>query len=124
MLARTIRRRVAHIMLGAMFFAQAALAMAACDWMRVAPAQAIMAKATEPSCHQEPAQSANLCLAHCLGGDQSADTPQVVVPAGSRTVVLVIAYVNSGPVREAIEHYALNRPGAPPPRILYHSFLI
>ena len=107
-----------------MLFAQAALAAAACDWLRVAPAQAIMAKAGEPSCHEKPAQNANLCLSHCLGSDQSADTPQVAIPAWNQSSLLVIGVLERAPALKAILHYTLPHPGAPPPRILYHSFLI
>ena len=123
MSARPIKR-FAVVLLGALLFAQAALAVAACDWLRVAPAQAIMAKAGEPSCHEEPAQSANLCLSHCLGNDQSADTPQVAVPAWNQASFLAMVAFESATLPQGSRHYALTRPGAPPPRILYHSFLI
>ena len=123
MSARPIRS-FAVVLLGALLFAQAALTVAACDWLRVAPAQAIMAKAGEPSCHEEPATNANLCLAHCLGNDQSADTPQVAVPAWKQASILVMVAFESAPLPQGNLHYALSRPGAPPPRILYHSFLI
>ena len=107
-----------------MLFAQAALAAAACDWLRVAPAQAIMAKAGEPSCHEVPAQNTNLCLSHCLGSDQSADTPQVAIPAWNQSSLLVIGVLERALALKAVLHYTLPHPGAPPPRILYHSFLI
>ena len=112
------------MLLGAMLFAQAALAVAACDWLRVAPAQAIMAKAGEPSCHEEPAQNTNLCLSHCLGSDQSADTPQVAIPAWNQASFLVIADLELAPAPRIALRYTLPYPGAPPPRILFHSFLI
>lgn len=117
-------KRIASVLLGALLFAQAAVAVAACDWLRVAPAQAIMAKAGEPSCHEEPAQNTNLCLSHCLGNDQSADTPQVAIPAWNQASFLVIVDFERAPVLKAVLHYTLPHPGAPPPRILYHSFLI
>ena len=124
MTSRATARKIATVLLGAMLFAQAALAVAACDWLRVAPAQAIMAKAGEPSCHEEPAQSANLCLSHCLGSDQSADTPQVAIPAWSKASFLVIVAFERAPVLKAVLHYTPPHPGAPPPRILFQSFLI
>jgi hypothetical protein len=107
-----------------MLFAQVAVAVAACDWLRARPAQAIMAKAAEPSCHEMPAQNTNLCLAHCLGNDQSADTPQVAIPAGSAAIFLVVVGIQRAPLREAMLPYTLPRPGAPPPRILFQNFLI
>ena len=122
--SRATARKIATVLLGAMLFAQAALAVAACDWLRVAPAQAIMAKAGEPSCHEVPAQNTNLCLSHCLGSDQSADTPQVAVPVWKQASFLVMAAFESASLPQGSRHYALTRPGAPPPRILYHSFLI
>lgn len=115
---------MASVLLGAMLFAQAAIAAAACDWLRVAPAQAILGAAGEPTCHEERAQNANLCLAHCLGNDQTAETPQVAVLASSQTYMLVIASVELAPLRSVMQHYALPHPGAPPPRILFQSFLI
>ncbi len=124
MASRGIVKKIASVVLGAMLFAQAALAVAACDWLRVAPAQAIMAKAGEPSCHEEPAQNTNLCLSHCLGSDQSADTPQVAIPAWNQASFLVIVAFESAPLPQGSRRYALPRPAAPPPRILFQSFLI
>ena len=124
MASRGTVKKIANVVLGAMLFAQAALAVAACDWLRVAPAQAIMAKAGEPSCHEQPAQSTNLCLAHCLGADQSTDTPQVAIPVWSQSSLLVIVDIELVPVPKVVLRYTLPHPGAPPPRILYHSFLI
>jgi hypothetical protein len=124
MLARSIRRHVAQVMLGATLFAQAALAVAACDWLRVAPAQVFVAQAAEPSCHVEPARNANLCLAHCLGADQSADTPQIAVPVWSQAVLLTVVAFDIAPSSQAILRHTLPRPGAPPPRILFQTFLI
>lgn len=121
--ARTVRR-IAGVLLGAVLFAQAALAAAACDWSRVAPAQAFAAKLGEPSCHEEPAQNANLCLAHCLSADQSSDTPQIAAPIWTQAFLMVMVDVKRAPSREAILHYALSRPGAPPIRILFQTFLI
>ena len=69
-------------------------------------------------------QNVNLCVAHCLGEDQSADTPQVVIPAWAGASPLLVEDVNRFVARATILHYTLPHPGAPPPRILYHSFLI
>lgn len=124
MTQRRYRAVVARILFGAMLFAQAALAVAACDWLRAAPAQAIMAKAGEPSCHEEPSNNANLCLAHCLGNDQSAYTPQVAIPARSQASLLVVGAIESASLFQDGRSYTLARPGAPPPRILYHCYLI
>jgi len=124
MYSRLIRRLVTQGMLCAMLFAQAAVAAAACDWLRAAPAQAVVAKTGESSCHEEPVKNANLCLSHCLGNDQSADTPQVVIPAWSQAYFLVIANIENVQAPQVDLRYTLPRPGAPPPRILFQSFLI
>ena len=124
MLPRSRIRVSAKALLAALLFAQAAVAAAACDWLRVAPAQALIAKANQPSCHEEPAGNANLCLAHCLSADQSADTPQVAIPACPHLTPLVVREIESTPSRKPALHFTLPRPGAPPPRILFHSFLI
>ena len=123
MKSRGTARKIARVLLGVLLFAQVALAVAGCDWLRVAPAQAIGAKAGEPTCHEAPARTVNLCLAHCLGADQSTDTPQVAIPAWSQAALLVIAYVERAPTREAILQYTLPRPGAPP-RIRFQSLLL
>jgi hypothetical protein len=124
MISRRSRTRVAQLALGVMLFAQVALATAACDWLQAAPARAIAANSSEQPCHEEPTNNANLCLAHCLSADQSADTPQVVFPAWIDTVPLTVAVRDrwSGPVQ--IVQFVLSRPAAPPPRILFQSFQI
>lgn len=124
MLTRRSLRHVAQSVLCVMLFAQAALAVAACDWLRAAPSQALAPKASEPSCHEEPARNANLCLAHCLGADQSPDTPQISVSALHAAPVLVVARIDVGAAPAARMRHALPRPAAPPPRILFQSFLI
>src|SRR5688572_24573234 len=124
MLSKSLRRHLAQGLLCATLFAQAALAVAACDWLRVAPAQAIVAKAGEPSCHEEPARNANLCLAHCLGADQSMDTPQVAIPVWSQSSLLVIVDLVRAPALRTVPQYTPPHAGAPPPRILFQSFLI
>jgi hypothetical protein len=124
MLCRSSRRRVALSLLGVLLFAQAALAAAACDWARAAPAQALAAVSDQPSCHEAPARNANLCLAHCLGADQSADTPQVQVPVQDAGPVLVVALPEVLSQRLAHQRHASPLPAGPPPRILFQSFLI
>ncbi|MSQ63861.1 MAG: hypothetical protein EXR33_08525 [Betaproteobacteria bacterium] len=118
------RTRVAQLMLGLLLFAQGALAVAGCDWLRAAPALTIGAGLDQPPCHEEPALNANLCLAHCLGADQSAGTPQIVVHDWIGTASLKVALAD-GPIYPAAAlRYSLPRPAAPPPRILFQSFLI
>ena len=114
-------RLTAHVLLAALLFAHAALAIAACDLLRRAPAQAFTA-AQAPTCHAATATNANLCLAHCLGGDQSADKPPVPSAAFAAIPVLVVsaapAPAMARDVRGEIPHLG------PPPRIRFHSFRI
>lgn len=120
----TLRRtllRTTRLLLGAFLLAQAGLAMAACDWgaRDAARAVAIAAGAADAPCH-EAGTDAGLCLTHCLGGQQSLDKPAVAVPAPGHAAALPpVPAVPAVPWRE--------RPlasSAPPPRILFQSFLI
>jgi len=124
MYRRRTRSLIIRFLLGAMLFAQAALAVAVCDWLRAAPAQALAARAAESSCHEQPVRNVNLCLAHCLGGAQSADTPQVAIPAWSQASFLVIVGIEIVPAPQTVLRYTLPQQGAPPPRILFQTFLI
>lgn len=124
MTSRRTRTRVAQLSLGVLLFAQAVLAMASCDWLQAAPARAIAANSIEQPCHEEPASNANLCLAHCLSADQSADIPPLAVPAWIDTVPLTVAISERWSGRALIVQFVLPRPAAPPPRILFQSFQI
>jgi hypothetical protein len=111
-------------MLGVLLFAQAALALAGCDWLRAAPALAISASSSRAPCHEEPAVNPNLCLAHCLSADQSTDTPQVVVPVWVDAAPIAIVAIEPWIIPVLDLQFVLPRPSAPPPRILFQSFLI
>jgi hypothetical protein len=124
MFFRSTLKGVSRVALAALLFAQAALALAGCDWTRAAPALAISASSSQPPCHEAPAVNPNLCLAHCLSADQSADTPQVVVHAWIGPVSLNIEAVGGRSYPAAALRYKLPRPAAPPPRILFQTFLI
>ena len=124
MVRHRTRIRVAQLMLGLLLFAQAALALAGCDWVRAAPALAIAASSSQPPCHEAPAVNTNLCLAHCLSADQSADTPQVVVPVWVDRAPITVVAIDRWIVRAVDVQYVLPWPSAPPPRILFQSFLI
>lgn len=125
MRSRPLSLPAAIAALTAMLFAQAAFAIAACDVglgrstpMHVAPASAHEAA----PCH-EPAETANLCFAHCDNSDVSLDKPQVKVPTIAPAAPLpvhfaTVPYPQVAPIRVA----AL--PAGPPPRILFQSFLI
>jgi hypothetical protein len=123
MLIRSRIRSTAKVMLFALFFAQAAIAAASCDMPGRTPAQAF-AHETQMPCHEEPAQNANVCLAHCLSADQSADTPQVIVHDWSGALPLTVAVVEYQSSRADVWQRYLPHPAAPPPRILFQSFQI
>jgi hypothetical protein len=124
MVKHRTRTRVAQLMLGLLLFAQAALALAGCDWLRAAPALAISAGSGQPPCHEEPAVNANLCLAHCLSADQSADTPQVAVPVWVDCAPITVVVSERWIARAVHVQFVLPWPSTPPPRILFQTFLI
>lgn len=124
MISRRTRTRVAQLTLGVVLFAQAALATAACDWLQAAPARAIAANSIEQPCHEEPTNNANLCLAHCLSADQSADTPQVVVPVWVDYAPITVVAIDRRNTRAVDVQFVLPWPSVPPPRILFQTFLI
>jgi hypothetical protein len=123
MLFRSRIRGTSKAMIFVLFFAQAAFAANACDMPDRAPAQAIAPQAAMP-CHEAPAPNANLCLAHCLSADQSADTPQVGMPAWSCAAFLTIEVFDSHRIQSAALLHYVPHLAAPPPRILFQSFLI
>ena len=125
MALRSTLKGMARLALAAMLFAQAALVFAACESVRRAPALALAAPpGSDATCHEQ-GRNVNLCLAHCLGEDQSLDKPLVKVPALSvapiffMPAVLVSPHEARAPRRLAVPHAA-----GPPPRILFQSLLI
>jgi len=111
--------------LAAMLFSQAAFALAACDPAR-APSRALMIVAQNAeyaTCH-EPADNANLCLAHCQGGEQTLDKHQVKVPEVSLQAVLPPRAWQEARQPTRWTPRAPYPPAGPPPRILFRSLLI
>jgi hypothetical protein len=117
---------VGKLALAAMLFAQAAFALAACDLISRTPMHAFApagAEARDPNCHETGA-GANLCLTHCQTENQSLDKPQVKVPALALQPVTG-ARAPQEPLNETVAF--ARHPvawAAPPPRILFQSFLI
>jgi hypothetical protein len=111
--------------LAAMFFAQAAFALAACNLGRAASrAHMIVAQTAESAACHEPVDSGNLCLAHCQGREPTLDKHQIKVPDLSLHAVLSVR-----PRQEAHQpaRWAPRTPSpatGPPPRILFRSLLI
>ncbi len=131
MLARKRLIGVAKLVLGAMLFAQAALALAACDWGRRAPAQAIAAMDQMPCCQDDEARpdalagTANLCLMHCTSDAQSVDTSKLLAPAGIPLAVLTVPPVPTpGCFALRGAPFAWHAFAAPPLTILFKNFRI
>lgn len=130
MLSRNRITGVAKLVLGVLLFAQAALAVAACDWGQSAPAAAISAMDATPCCQDDEARgalagNANLCLAHCTSDAQSVDTSSLAFPALSTVAVLTVSPA------PASGCFVLRRPSsssralaAPPLIILFQNFRI
>lgn len=113
--------------LAAMLFTQAAMAFAACESVGRAPAAVIALaahSADSENCHDE-GSNPNLCLAHCLGEDQSLDKHVVKVPVFSALVFLHGPTAYASPCKvSAPRRLTMPHAGAPPPRILFQSLLI
>lgn len=115
------RRQVGRLVLAVMLFAQAAYAIAACE-VDGRGAAAALAEAGL-TCH-EPETNINLCLGHCLAGDQSLDKPAVSVPAMIDAPVLMVALRAPGAPAASWAAQPVMPGCGPPPRILFQSLLI
>jgi hypothetical protein len=114
-------RLVARLLVGVSLFAQAALALAACDLPQRSPTLAFAAPEA-PSCHEAPVTNANLCLAHCLADDQSDGKLQICVPV-LLGVPLPVALDRQGQLpSRAMRGEVL--PAQPPPRIRFQTLRI
>ena len=121
---RTRRRfHAALAALAAMFFAQAAFALAACDPVQAKSRAHMIAQQADPAPCHEPAENASLCLAHCQAGEQTLDKHQVKVPAPLFAAVLIL---RAPQVAEAVRFVprAPAPTAGPPPRILFQTLLI
>jgi len=127
MISRRTLRMFAKALLGALLFAQTALVFAACGSAWRAPALVIALADQEvdsTNCHEQGG-NANLCLAHCLGEDQSLDKPLVKVPALSAVPVFYVPAVLVLPHEACVLRcLAVPHAAGPPPRILFQSFLL
>jgi hypothetical protein len=127
MVSRSTLTGMAQLALAAMLFAHAALLFAACESAWRAPAL-IIALAEHgidgEHCHEQGI-NVNLCLAHCLGEDQSLDKPLVKVPALAGAPILSVP-VPRASLHDACapRHLGVPPTAAPPPRILFQSLLI
>lgn len=124
MFPRRTLLRITRLLLSAFLLAQAALAVAACDWggRDAARAVAMASGAASAPCHVagEVSADSGLCLTHCLGAQQSLDKPSVALPAFA--LVAMLPQVPAAP--PVIRRDRPIAAAAPPPRILFQSFLI
>ena len=115
-------RLAARIAVMALLFAQGILAFAGCEMPGRAAAAAIAAD--DQPCHASGGE-ANLCVAHCLSGDQSLDKPQVSVPQPAAAPVLLLHAVSDAQSAHATAlRYFAPPAAAPPPRILFRTLRI
>ena len=131
MLSRKRIAGIAKLVLGAMLFAQAALAVAACDWGQRAPAQSVAAMDAMPCCQADEARpgatvgNANLCLVHCTSDAQSVDTSNLLAPTGVPLAVLTVPPAPaSGCFALRGVPFAWHAHAAPPLTILFQNFRI
>lgn len=126
MVSRSTLTGMARLALAAMLFTQAALVLAACESAWRAPALVIALAEREndgENCH-EPGINVNLCLAHCLGDDQSLDKPLVKVPLSVVPVFFMPVLFVSLDEARASQRRAVPHAAGPPLRILFQSLLI
>lgn len=118
---------MARLALAAMLFTQATLVFAACESAWRAPASVIALADREidgENCHEQGI-NVNLCLAHCLGEDQSLDKPLVKLPVFPSAPIfsVPVIFVAFHDMR-ALRRQAPPPAAGPPPRILFRSFLV
>ena len=115
-------------MFGLVLLAQGIVAANACDVLRGNATQAFAvntAEATEMHCHDEVAQNANACLAHCTQGDQVSVDQIVPVFIAPNAVVLVVDIPVFRTV--ALSSIAVSRAGfntGPPVSVRFCTFQI
>jgi hypothetical protein len=128
MYTRRTLLRTTRVLLGAFLLAQAALAVAACDWGARDAAQAVAMAAGEKDapCHESgsAAPASGVCLTHCLGELQSLDKPTFAVPALAPVAVLFIEPTVFSSAQRVVPRERPRAASAPPPRILFQSLLI
>lgn len=124
---RRLRRWIALLILGALAFAQASIAAAACEMDRRALPQAVTSMDSEVcDCEMSSMGNApfytNRCLAHCTADLQIAGLPVAIVRSPADVPVL---FVPLGNLRAVARVRPDSSQTAPVPiRILLHSFLV
>lgn len=125
LLNRRLLRLGALAGLGALLFAQAALAVAACT-MDGAPSRgAALAMQADAPCHEAAPAGDALCAAHCQASDATLDKAQAQ-PAVASVLALAPAPWRAALPRAVAPAFAREAPPAasPPARILFQTLLI
>ncbi|MFY9315395.1 MAG: hypothetical protein WAO95_07525 [Burkholderiales bacterium] len=127
MINTRIRRWAAIFVLAALAFVQASLALSACSMDRGMLAGAMAMSPGEPcgTCNapkQVAMDNANVCVAHYTADLQQVPYAVVIAPA---LVPMRVLWVSQPPGPPSPSKGLTARPpGAPPHRVLLHSFLI
>src|SRR4051794_19926681 len=117
-------RRIAFALLAFYAFAQASVALAACNMDRGAMAQAMDMPAGEncDACPTPDADSVSaLCVAHCTADLQITTAAPEAIPAPAIAGALIVPMVRRFTSPPLVAHPS---PGNPPRRILLHSFQV
>ncbi len=128
MIKTRTRRWAAVLVLAALAFGQANLAFAACSMDRgmLGAAMAMPAGEECDACEMPTQQAAmasvNLCVAHCTADLQQA-AESLLIMRGPATMQLHFVVRPPGPPPSS-KGLTASPPGAPPHRVLLHSFLI
>ena len=107
--------------LAGMLFLQAAIAFAACE-MPGGAGMAAMQAAAMPDCHEQGDDPPNLCLAHCQSQDQTLSKLQPQLPDLAQPPSAIMVWQPPRPLDVSVAR--LVPLAAPPPRILFQSFLL
>ena len=121
MTARRIRR-IAIALLALFAFGQASVALAACGMDRQGMAQAMAMPAGEPCGGCAPADRDSVsavCVAHCTADLQTVCATPDLPPSSA-----IVVPLKAAPVFRSALFLACLPPGAPPRRILLHSFQV
>lgn len=125
---RKLKRWIAMLLLAAVAFAQASLAFSACPLERSSlaaamhPAAAAVDRDCETMIMTEWTKFPNRCLMHCSADLQTVGAAVALIRGPATSPVLVLDWPEErAAMRTGLDAAPL---GAPPTRILLHSFLI
>ena len=121
------RRWAAIFALAALAFAHASMAFAACSMERGMLAESMAMSAGEEcdACNlpkQAPGASAAQCIAHCTADLQHVSQPVPIVQSPAAASVFLVPQPPAP--HSQSRGLSARPPGAPPHRVLAHSFLI